>query len=1295
MRKLFILAFIILICEFLYSQETITTGSGGVGSYNAPINRQYNYGAVEIIYQQNKIGYRGYIDELYFQKQSGDIGALDNVTIYMKHTTSTGFFSGTTFLNGYQQVFSGSFPNLPVSGWVGVELDSAFSYNNVDNLQILIVKGFQNYTTNPPQYYGGLLFLFKGWPGPTRRYYSNTTPWGTTSRLNLTGILPHLRLKIEPSVDCSGQSLVGGEILPNSVLVNIGDTVSLGISGYSFLAGLNFNWQVAEEENGVFVNVEGGSGNGTSHYNTSQIINNAYYRCVLSCSGGREIGAYTDTAEINSRIIMVTDTLSVCNANFYDTGGESSDYSNFEDDIITFCSTNGKHVKIEFLDFQTETNGLLGNSETIYDFLYVYDGSTSSASEMFQLAGVASDTNKVPILISTNECLSLKFHSNDSICMDGWEAVVTCTDDKNETATQFCELALMMCEGETYYGSTSSFYNIENVDGQLNSKTYPGTLDNNSFYYFEASHDTAVIYLDVSNCSDTYCDYNYPGRIEFSVYSGDNCQKLSLVSSASYVTTGVGEGLDTIVLSNLEIWKSYYIVLDGWHCSMCDYSLTIDTGIQCCEDTYISGDTIGIIGQTVQLIANAPSTNKTPWASSNGIVATVDHNGVVTPNHPGVTTITYRDDFGCYPTYEFYVEVANLVVEDSVVNIDHINETGSIYLDVSWGKPPYTYLWMPDNDRLSFEEFSDLYYSIPDFDSLYISIDTLYNKYLSRYTDNSFTNLGSGEYKCVIIDALGDSALYSGFVNTRLILNNNDDFEIEDDIISNIDSLSTDTVATIFGGFFIPEDFSAISFKIAQDSLCAVFGLSYDAIDLKGDTLFNEDFTIDYGIIFENNQTKILHSGDTIETGILIAVDDEVIIKSLEDLIKIYIKDTLVYTGSASPKSGAAPTLTSSSNGALLSSLLLQQLTSAHCISQEITYSDCSFGNLNAIEMSQTGYNSVTYSWNGPGLFSSSASSIPESDEDDLIGGWYTVTCNANYGTTPGIGVSFSRSYFLGNHLIWTSSELNHINISGLSNSGYAESINEFISEDAGLYFEINLEGIVDAMVVGIQDENSNTYYARIIKSPNTFYMLPLGYIQTGTNIQIFKNNLLVYSTVIDYNEFGLSFEVDFSANEIIVSVLEGFHLTELFTIISTLSTTDHSAFTSIITPTASITKALSTFCFEQECPYHLMERTSNGGYARTIKNSNGEFLRFRFDEEYYVGSSETLTFEVVDLFSNTPVSTGIAPDPNVYYGENRYSFPISGLNSEHLYLLEVTNSKGEKRYLKFVTNDNIVDCNE
>lgn len=136
------------------AQGHFTVGNGTSGNFDSPMNRGKNYSTSETIYLQSELGNGSYyFTKLAFDKESGtDLQGIENVTIYMKHTTEATLDDGNYSMNDYIKVFEGTFTNNATSGWMEITLDNGFSYNGNDNLQILVIKGYQNSNPHKPKW---------------------------------------------------------------------------------------------------------------------------------------------------------------------------------------------------------------------------------------------------------------------------------------------------------------------------------------------------------------------------------------------------------------------------------------------------------------------------------------------------------------------------------------------------------------------------------------------------------------------------------------------------------------------------------------------------------------------------------------------------------------------------------------------------------------------------------------------------------------------------------------------------------------------------------------------------------------------------------------------------------------------------------------------------------------------------------------------------------------------------------------------------------------------------------------
>lgn len=116
---------------------------------------------------------------------------------------------------------------------------------------------------------------------------------------------------------------------------------------------------------------------------------------------------------------MQNGTITTCNALFYDSGGANNHYGNNEEYTLTFKPTGqGRKIEVSFLSFNIE-NG--------YDFLKIYDGTSSSAS----LIGEFTGTTSPGTIVATNAEGALTFHfkSDFGANLTGWAASIRCISD--------------------------------------------------------------------------------------------------------------------------------------------------------------------------------------------------------------------------------------------------------------------------------------------------------------------------------------------------------------------------------------------------------------------------------------------------------------------------------------------------------------------------------------------------------------------------------------------------------------------------------------------------------------------------------------------------------------------------------------------------------------------------------------------------------------------------------------------------------------------------------------------------
>jgi PKD repeat protein len=166
---------------------------------------------------------------------------------------------------------------------------------------------------------------------------------------------------------------------------------------------------------------EGGTPATSTQQNPSNITYNEVgdFDVTLTISdaeGNSETLTRTDYIHVRESYNMQNGTVETCNAMFYDNGGPNNNYNNNRDYTMTFLpGTEGSMIRVNFTEFNTEPG---------YDYLYVYDGNSTNASEIGRYDG----SNGPGEVTATNEAgaLTFRFTSDQGVNASGWVATVTC-----------------------------------------------------------------------------------------------------------------------------------------------------------------------------------------------------------------------------------------------------------------------------------------------------------------------------------------------------------------------------------------------------------------------------------------------------------------------------------------------------------------------------------------------------------------------------------------------------------------------------------------------------------------------------------------------------------------------------------------------------------------------------------------------------------------------------------------------------------------------------------------------------
>ncbi len=151
--------------------------------------------------------------------------------------------------------------------------------------------------------------------------------------------------------------------------------------------------------------------------------NTTYYWAVAPINNfGTNDDCEEFSFETGSEVVLMgdADTITTCDAVFYDTGGTEAGYGPNENITMkVFPETEGRMVRAKFVSFATEKN---------YDKLKIYDGSDVATADLIGEFTGEDATASPGIITATNDegALTFVFTSDGVFHKDGWEAVLSC-----------------------------------------------------------------------------------------------------------------------------------------------------------------------------------------------------------------------------------------------------------------------------------------------------------------------------------------------------------------------------------------------------------------------------------------------------------------------------------------------------------------------------------------------------------------------------------------------------------------------------------------------------------------------------------------------------------------------------------------------------------------------------------------------------------------------------------------------------------------------------------------------------
>ncbi|TAH41914.1 MAG: T9SS type A sorting domain-containing protein [Bacteroidetes bacterium] len=183
-----------LLLTTVVDAQQVVVGTGTLQSLFSPISRIRDYSVYEIIYYASDINVSGNLTHFAFERSDGDsTNPIQDVTLYFKLTSDSSLASTNYSDVGYQQVYHGTWPNDAGAGWREVVLTTPFVYDNISNLQVLVVKGYEPSLSGNPVAVRWLYNNATGTPIHARRY-TGADPITTNTSLTTINFYANARL---------------------------------------------------------------------------------------------------------------------------------------------------------------------------------------------------------------------------------------------------------------------------------------------------------------------------------------------------------------------------------------------------------------------------------------------------------------------------------------------------------------------------------------------------------------------------------------------------------------------------------------------------------------------------------------------------------------------------------------------------------------------------------------------------------------------------------------------------------------------------------------------------------------------------------------------------------------------------------------------------------------------------------------------------------------------------------------------------------------------------------------------
>ena len=261
--------------------------------------------------------------------------------------------------------------------------------------------------------------------------------------------------------------------------VSLGQSISFTDNSFGTIASWSWTFEGATPSTSTAQNPTNITYSTAGDYDVTLIITDA--------DGNSQTLTKENYIHVAESITMQNGSVTTCSGIFYDSGGPNSNYGNNLTYTMTFYpGTEGAMVSVNFTQFNTESG---------YDYLYIYDGTSTSAT----LIGRYDGTTSPGTVMATNSAgaLTFRFTSDSGVNAAGWVAAVSCisTDpvDINVSANP-ARAGSVSGGGEYAFGTTCTVTATPNEGYIFMNWTENGTIVSEDMEYsFNALNDRDLV----------------------------------------------------------------------------------------------------------------------------------------------------------------------------------------------------------------------------------------------------------------------------------------------------------------------------------------------------------------------------------------------------------------------------------------------------------------------------------------------------------------------------------------------------------------------------------------------------------------------------------------------------------------------------------------------------------------------------------------------------------------------------------------------------------------------------------